>query len=221
MPDTPKSSSQFAVDPEIAAAIEEAAEPISSGDDSPTDAAVEVKTPSPADAVTEAMMKAKNELKEALEQTRKEADKFRDSWLRSAADLENYRKRATREREDVVKFGNERLLKDFLPVVDDLERTLEAVEKTADDSNPAGKALLDGVKLVYKKLISQLEKHQVKAFDSVGEAFDPARHEAVQQVHDEAPVGAVVTEFQRGFMLNERLLRPAMVIVSLGPEKQD
>lgn len=167
-----------------------------------------------ADAVTEALLEAKGELSDALEQTQKEATSFREKWLRAAADLENYRKRAARERDDVQKFGNEKLLKDFLPLIDDLERAVSAVESVQTDD---AKQLLEGVKLVHKKFLGQLEKHGVSTFDSKGEIFDPARHEAVQQVHADVPQGAVHEQLQRGFMLNDRLLRPAMVVVSLGP----
>ena len=140
---------------------------------------------------------------------------FREKWLRAAADLENYRKRAQRERDDAVKFGNERLLKDLLPVLDDLERAIAAVEssKTTD----AGRQLLDGVQLVHRKFLGQLEKNGVTTFDSKGTPFDPSHHEAVQQAHADAAPGTVVEELQRGFKLNERLLRPALVVVSLGP----
>lgn len=196
-------------DPELKAALEEAAEAIPSEETEAADAKGDA-----GEAVTEAMLIARRELQRALEQTRKEAERFHANWLRAAADLENYRKRATKERDEVVKFGNESLLKDFLPVVDDLERTVEVVSQTA----PEGDQLLEGVRLVHKKLMSQLEKHGVQGFDSKGTGFDPALHEAVQQTHDEAEAGTVVTEFQRGFKLNDRLLRPSMVVVSLGPK---
>lgn len=181
------------------------------GDEKPTDG-----KPSAADAVTEALIDAKKELEEVLEQTQKEAGSFREKWLRAAADLENYRKRAARERDDVAKFGNEKLLKDFLPIVDDLERSIDVVAQS--EVGDTGQQLLDGVKLVLKKFLSQLEKNGVTTFDSVGETFDPSQHEAVQQVHADRPQGQVHTQLQRGFMINDRLLRPAMVVVSLGPE---
>lgn len=171
--------------------------------------------PSAADAVTEALIGAKKELEEVLEQTQKEASSFREKWLRAAADLENYRKRAARERDEITKFGNEKLLKDFLPLVDDLERTIDGVAKSLKEGDDP--LLLDGVKLVHKKFLSQLEKNGVTTFDSVGETFDPAKHEAVQQVPSDRPQGQVDTQLQRGFMMNDRLLRPAMVVVSLGP----
>lgn len=178
------------------------------------EASDEPKSRGAGEAVTEALIGAKKELEDVLDQTQKEATSFRERWMRAAADLENYKKRASKEREEVQKFGNERLLKDLLPVLDDLDRAIEMIPAEADK---AEMQLLDGVKLVRKKFLGQLEKHGVTTFDSRGEAFDPAQHEAVQQVHSEHPAGAVATELQRGFMINGRLLRPAMVTVSLGP----
>ena len=167
------------------------------------------------EAVTESIIKARQELEEALEQTRKETENFREKWLRAAADLENYRKRAQREREETLRYGNEKLLRDFLPLLDDLER---AIDMSAQASGETA-TLVDGVRLVHKKFISQLEKHGVATFEAVGESFDPTKHEAVQQNHGDAPAGTVMTQLQRGFTLNDRLLRPAMVVVSLGPQE--
>jgi molecular chaperone GrpE len=178
----------------------------------------ESKTPAGGDAseaVTEALISAKKELEEALEQTKREAEQLREKWMRSAADLENYRRRASKEREDVQKFGIEKLLKDFLPIVDDLDRALGMVSD-AEASGPA-EQLIGGVRLVRKKFLSTLEKHGVTSFDAKGETFNPERHEAVQQVPSDVPAGAVAEELQRGFLIHDRLLRPAMVVVSMGP----
>jgi molecular chaperone GrpE len=169
---------------------------------------------SAASAVTESLIDAKHELEQVLKQTQEEAKSLRDKWLRAAADLENYKKRAIREREEVVKFGNERLLRDFLPIIDDLDRFLSSA--TADDAKSQG--LMEGLKLIQKKFLDQLEKHSVTSFSAVGQPFDPNNHEAVQQVHSDAqPMGTVVNQLQRGFHLAGRLLRPALVTVSLGP----
>lgn len=163
-------------------------------------------------AITEALIAAKKELQEALEQTKKETESFRDKWLRAAADLENYKKRAVREREELEKFANERLLKDLLPILDDLDRALAGVAATTD-----AKLVVDGLRLLQKKFLTQLEKHHVTTFESSGKGFDPSLHEAVQQVHADTPAGTVAAELQRGFMISGRLLRPALVTVSLGP----
>ncbi len=154
-------------------------------------------------------------LEEELARVKAESEDIKSKWLRSAADLENFKKRAVREREEAVKFGNERLLKDFLPVFDDLDRALEMLGGAEDD---ASRKLVEGMELVRKKFLSQLERHGVVSFESKGETFDPALHDAIQQTHDpNVESGRVLTEVQRGFKLNDRLLRPAMVVVSLGP----
>jgi molecular chaperone GrpE len=171
----------------------------------------------PAEDATSALMGAKSELDGVLKKTQDEAKQLKERWLRAAADLENYRKRAAREREEVVQFGNERLLKEFLPVLDDLDRSLDAAEQAGGE----GADLLQGLRMVSKKFLATLEKHGVSSFSAVGEAFDPARHEAVQQINsNEVPMGGVAMELRRGYLLNGRLIRPAMVAVSLGRESE-
>jgi molecular chaperone GrpE len=127
--------------------------------------------------------------------------------LRAVADLENVRKRAQREREEIQKFGTERLLKDLLPVVDNLDRALAAAVQ--------GDPLADGVRLVRKVLEEALAKHGVEVFSAHGAAFDPRLHEALAHLDaaDAAP-GSVVAEHGRGFLLHGRLLRPALVAVA-------
>jgi molecular chaperone GrpE len=133
-----------------------------------------------------------------------------DRCLRLAADLENYRKRAAKERDEVQKFGNEKLVKDLLPVVDGLDRALAAA--------PADDPLREGVKLVRATLEQTLARHGVVGFSALGEKFDPAQHEALLQVPTrDQPPGTVVLEHARGFRLNDRLVRPAMVGVAVEP----
>ena len=144
--------------------------------------------------------------RETLERLREAHDRF----LRAAADLENYRKRAQKERDEVLKYGNEKLLKDMLPVLDGLDRALAAA--------PEGEALAEGVKLVRAGFEQALARHGVKGFSALGQPFDPALHEALLQVPTgEQPPGTVVLEHARGFLLNERLVRPAMVGVAVAP----
>jgi molecular chaperone GrpE len=127
------------------------------------------------------------------------------------ADLENYRKRAQREREEVQKFGIERVVKDLLPVVDNLDRALAAA--------PEGDPLAGGVKLVLKVLEEALARHGVQTFRALGETFDPRRHEAIMTVATaEQPPGTIVLEHGRGFSLHDRLIRPALVGVAAAPE---
>src|SRR5688500_15814765 len=131
-------------------------------------ASVEARERSAGEAVTEALIEAKKELEAALAQTQKEAESFRDKWLRAAADLENYRKRAQREREELEKFANEKLIKDLLPGLDDLDRALDMV---GPNPSPDVEKVVEGMRLVQKKNMAQLEKHGVTTFESVGKAF--------------------------------------------------
>ena len=168
-------------------------------------------------AVTEALIEAKKELEEALEQTRTQYSELRSKWMRAAADLDNYKKRARREREEAIKFGNEKLIKDMLPVIDDLDRTLEVL--ASGEAEEQNQGVIEGIRMVQKKFLSQLEKHEVTSFESVGQPFDPAQHEAVHQLHsDDVAAGGVVNEMRRGFYISGRLLRPSLVTVSLGAE---
>ncbi|ABS28653.1 nucleotide exchange factor GrpE [Anaeromyxobacter sp. Fw109-5] len=170
----------------------------------------------PADAAEVAQLRAQLELsqakgREVLEKLREEHERL----LRAAADLENFKKRAAREREEVQRFGNEQVVKDLLPVVDGLDRALAAA--------PAGDAVADGVRLVRASLEQALAKHGVSAFSAMGARFDPVAHEALLQVPTDAqPPGTVVLEHARGFKLHGRLVRPAMVgvAVAAGPDRR-
>ncbi len=153
-------------------------------------------------------------LEAALEQAEAAAREGHDRLLRAAADLENFKKRAAREREEVQRFGNERVLKDLLPVLDDLDRALAAA--------PEGDPLARGVQLVKAGFEQALARHGVKGFSAMGQPFDPTLHEALVQVPTaEAAPGTVVLEHARGFTLNDRLIRPAMVGVSTAPPSGD
>jgi len=148
--------------------------------------------------------------REVMEKLRAEHERT----LRAAADLENVKKRAAREREEIQRFGIEKVLRDLLPAVDGLDRALA--------SAPAGDALADGVRLVRASLEQALGRHGVTAFSAMGERFDPALHEALLQVPTAAePPGTVVLEHARGFKLHERLLRPAMVGVATAAPAPD
>jgi molecular chaperone GrpE len=133
-----------------------------------------------------------------------------ERMLRAAADLENYKKRAQKEKEELQKFGNEKLLKDLLPVLDNLDRALAA----AAEEDP----LKAGVALVRTGFEQVLARHGVKGFSAVGQPFDPSLHEALMQVPTaDQPAGTVVVEHARGFTLNDRLVRPALVGVAVAP----
>ena len=136
-----------------------------------------------------------------------------EKMLRAVADLENYKKRALKEKEEMQKFGNERLLKDFLPVFDNFDRALDAAKSAADFES-----LRKGVEMTRKLFEDTLGKHGVKAFSAKGQVFDPNRHEAMTAAETtEMPPNHVHSEVLRGFTLNDRLVRPALVVVSRTP----
>ncbi len=153
------------------------------------------------------------DLEKALKERETEAKASYDRFLRERADLENFRKRVAREREEAARYGIEGFVKSLLPVIDNLER---AVDHAASGGN--GRPLLEGVGLVLKSLRSILEQHGVQVISAQGQPFDPAVHEAMEQVDtaDHAP-NTVVREHQRGYKLHDRLIRPALVGVSKRP----
>jgi len=166
------------------------------------------------DALTEALIKAKQEALDALEQTQLEAKSLRDRLLRVSADFDNFKKRSRKQQNEAIQYANEGMLRELLPVLDNFERALEHVD--AADENP----VIKGIQMVQVHLTQTLEKLGLKQFSAAGLAFDPNLHEAVEQKQtDEHPAGQVVSEYQRGFMLNERLLRPAMVVVAMPPSQ--
>jgi molecular chaperone GrpE len=133
--------------------------------------------------------------------------------VRATADLENYRKRAQKEKEEVQRYGIERLLKDLLPVVDNLDRALGAARQAPDFDS-----FRTGVSMTRKLFEDTLGRHGVKGFSAAGQVFDPRLHEAMQQVETaEVPAGHVAQEVLRGYMLNDRLVRPALVAVARAP----
>ena len=140
-----------------------------------------------------------------------------DKYLRLAAEFENFKRRAQRDQHDAIRFANEKLLKDLLPIIDNLERAIQcgSEQNTSD-------GLLEGVELTQKQFLETLAKLEVKQISSVGEVFDPTRHQAVAQVESEtAEPNTVVEEFQKGYFLHERILRPAMVTVAKEKTTQD
>ena len=153
-------------------------------------------------------------LREALQAKTQEAEEHRERYLRGAAEFDNARKRAAREREDYTRYANESLLRELLPVLDNFSRALQAAR-----SEPGAAAVTAGVELIQRELLRVLEKFGVTPFDSVGQPFDPERHEAIARVPAVGqPEGTVVNETARGYMLNGRVLRPAMVTVATLPD---
>jgi len=156
------------------------------------------------------------ELKQKLEGKEKEIKEHHDRLLRLAADFENYKKRAAREKEDWTKFANEDVIRAILPFIDNLERAVNHAQKIADTG-----VLIEGVRLTIQQILQTLNKFGLASFQSVGKPFDPTVHEAMLVVEtDQHEPNQVVEEFQKGYLLNDRLLRPATVSVSKPPEKE-
>jgi molecular chaperone GrpE len=150
---------------------------------------------------------------DALAEKTEECKTLNDRYLRLAAEFENYKRLAQRDQRDQIRFGNEQLLKELLPVVDNMERAIKAAQ-----DNGGNPALVQGVDLTLKQLSAALGKFGVQAVEAVGRAFDPSAHQAVAHVPSETvPSNHVVDEFQKGYRLHDRILRAAMVSVSSGP----
>jgi molecular chaperone GrpE len=155
------------------------------------------------------------ELKNKVEQKEKEAKEYYDRLLREAADLENFKKRAAKDKEELTKFANEDLIKAILPVIDNLERAVNHAEKVSDTG-----VMIEGVRLTIRQILQTLNRFGLTYFESVGKPFDPSMHEAMLVIEsDQHQPNHVVEEFQKGYLLNNRLLRPATVSVSKLPEK--
>ncbi|UCD71584.1 MAG: nucleotide exchange factor GrpE [Syntrophobacterales bacterium] len=155
-------------------------------------------------------------LKAQVEEKTKLGEENYDRFLRAQAELENYKKRVEREKSSLVKYGNEDLIKAILPVIDNLERALDHPQ----GENPDG--VIEGIKITLNQLLQVLEKFGVTRIQAMGEPFDPSKHEAMMQVEsaDHEP-NTVVSELQKGYLLNDRLLRPAMVSVAQPPKKKE
>jgi len=155
--------------------------------------------------------KGEQEMAARLEAAEKEAGENYDRFLRISAEFENYKKRKDREATDFRKYANETLVKELLPVVDNLERAVE----TSADHEDAVNCILEGVDMTLKEILKVLEKFAVKALDAVGNPFDPTYHQAVMQEESEDhPDNTVIKELQKGYTIHDRLLRPSMVVVA-------
>ncbi|MBW1771712.1 MAG: nucleotide exchange factor GrpE [Deltaproteobacteria bacterium] len=154
----------------------------------------------------------KAELKEELQEVLQTSEENYDLFLRSQADIENLKKRNAREKEEWIKYSNESLIKELLPVVDNLEKAMSH----SQDENSI-EALREGVELTLKGLIGTLAKVGLEEVEAKGESFDPNFHHAVSELEDEnVEPGVVIEELQKGYRLRERLIRPALVVVSKG-----
>ncbi len=167
----------------------------------------------------------------------------KDRVLRTSAEFENYKKRSAREMADFRKFANETVFKQLLTVVDNLERAIASAVSpsaphstdaastdtasasapvAASDRSAAQNSIIEGVKMTHKDILKLLESFSVKPVEAEGKPFDPAFHQAVtHQESDEHPNNTVITEFQKGYLLHDRLIRPSMVVVSKSTSKKE
>lgn len=188
---------------------------------------IEVEGDPPADRAAQ--------LQAALAEAQKDKKETWDKFVRAAADLENYRRRAKRDMDDAKADARTRVLKEMLPVMDNLERALAhtgvaaggagvapgGAGVAAGGAGPAAAegdltSILEGVKLVLRQFSHALEKCEVTAVEAEGKPFDPNLHEAIGQQESDAPAGTVISVLQRGYRLSDRLLRPALVLVARG-----
>jgi len=169
-------------------------------------------TPSPGDSPATEETGLVEELQLALAEKTEKLNELNDKYLRLAAEFDNYKRLAQRDQRDLIRFGNEQLLKELLPVVDNLERAVKASRDGGSSD-----VIIQGVDLTLKQLTGALTRFHVLPVETVGQPFDPATHQAVASVASEnVPEQHVVDEFQRGYRLHDRTLRAAMVSVSTG-----
>jgi len=160
------------------------------------------------------VLPTKKDLMEELEKVRKENKELSERLLRTLAEFDNYRKRVTREKEDLVACGTEKLALALLPVLDNFERACDQAHTAQEVSQ-----VVEGIEMILKQLRETLEKFNIKPFSATGEPFDPEKHEAIaQQEHATYPPNTVTAEIQKGYYVGEKLLRPARVIVAREPE---
>ena len=164
-----------------------------------------VKPPSSQPASGEAAEPA-----DPLADAKAEAQRNTEQWMRTAADFDNFRKRTRRELDDARRSGREEMLKEFLPVFDNLERAIQSASRATDV-----KAVADGLNMIMRQFVDTLGRVNIAKVPTVGVQFDPSVHEAIQQIEtDEHPPGAIVAEVQPGYVQGDRLVRPAMVVVA-------
>jgi molecular chaperone GrpE len=159
----------------------------------------------------------KQELLKKLSETQEEAQNNYDLYMRTYAEMENIKKRGIKEREELGKYANESLIKEILPVIDNLEK---AISHARDDENSS--ALVEGLELTRDALMKTLEKAGLEEVEAFGKSFDPNFHEAVsKQKDDTVAPGHVMIELQKGYVLNGRLIRPSKVVISSGKDTNE
>ena len=157
------------------------------------------------------------ELRDKLQAKEKESEENYQRYLRQVAEVDNFKKRVNREKEDAIRYANENLIKDILPVIDNLERAIAHAQGGGN-----GKPLVEGVEMVLRGLLDVFSKHGVVQVPAIGSVFDPGKHEAMAHVESsEYQPNTIINEHHKGYLFRDRLLRPALVTVSKAPEAKD
>jgi molecular chaperone GrpE len=184
------------------------------------DSARATQAPDEADISVEQLKAMVAALQGDLEKSTAEISAKQDAYLRAAAETENVRRRLEKEKEEVARYAITKFAKDILSVGDNFQRAIAAVPKDAVQNDPALKSLLDGVVLAERDYRGVLERHGVRMIDPVGQPFNPHHHQAMmEQENAEVPAGTVLQVYQVGYLIEDRCLRPAMVVVSKGGPK--
>jgi len=169
-----------------------------------------VRNPEPLESPPSAEARA-----ETVEELRRQVEEKQDRLLRALAEVENIKRRTQREREEYIRYANESLLRDLVPVLDNLDRALEAARGTGEVSGVVG-----GVELIQRELLKVLERAGVTRYSALGHPFDPTRHEAIARVvSTDAKPGTVIGETLPGYQLHNRVLRAALVSVAAAPDE--
>jgi molecular chaperone GrpE len=204
--------SEMSDKPEATATEQPATAAETVGDAAATEAVVEAK-PEPARTSEPGPAKPEPPAPDPLVVAQEDLKKTRDQLLRTAADFDNFRKRARRDVDDAQRRGSEEMLKALLPVFDNLERAAQHA-----DQSPEAKAIAEGVRMVLKQLGDTLARMNIKRVPGVGTPFDPLVHEAIQQLESaEHPAGTIIAEIAPGYALGDKLIRAAMVVVAKPP----
>jgi molecular chaperone GrpE len=184
------------------------------------DSARPTQAPDEADISVEQLKAMVAALQGDLEKSTAEISAKQDAYLRAAAETENVRRRLEKEKEEVARYAITKFAKDILSVGDNFQRAIAAVPKDVVQNDPALKSLLDGVVLAERDYRGVLERHGVRMIDPVGQPFNPHHHQAMmEQENAEVPAGTVLQVYQVGYLIEDRCLRPAMVVVSKGGPK--
>jgi molecular chaperone GrpE len=155
-----------------------------------------------------------NQQQELLAEKERQLAEEKDRYLRLFADFDNFKKRISKEKSDIYEYGHEALLKELLPIMDNFERALESARKQREEGGGDFSGIVDGLELILNQWVSFLGRFGVKPIAAMGKPFDPNLHEAIGQVEaEEESLGKVVSEAEKGYLLKNRLLRPARVVV--------